>query len=55
MWWLTRRLARNPRLFIRLGNFETNLFEEQLAGIRSTGPCSSAGWRAPARPSRWSC
>ncbi len=43
MWWLTRRLARNPRLFIRLGNFETNLFEEQLAGIKIDRPVFICG------------
>jgi len=43
MWWLTRRLIRNPRFFIRLGNFETGLFEEQLAGIRIDRPVFICG------------
>ena len=43
MWWLTRRLIRHPRFFIRLGNFETGLFEEQLAGIKIDRPVFICG------------
>jgi hypothetical protein len=43
MWWLTRRLLRHPRFFIRLGNFETGLFEEQLAGIKIDRPVFICG------------
>jgi len=43
MWWLTRRLIRHPRCFIRLGNFETGLFEEQLAGIKLDRPVFICG------------
>jgi Sulfotransferase family len=42
-WWLTRQLIRRPGWFIRLGNFETNLFEEQLAGIAIDRPIFICG------------
>jgi len=43
LWWLTRRLIRRPGLFIRLGNFESGLFEEQLAGIAIDRPIFVCG------------
>jgi hypothetical protein len=42
-WWLTRQLIRRPKLFIRLGNFESNLFQEQLAGISIDRPIFICG------------
>jgi hypothetical protein len=43
MWWLTRCLTRWPGLFIRLGNLETSLFEDQLAGIAVDRPVFVCG------------
>jgi hypothetical protein len=43
MWWLTRCLIRWPGLFIRLGNLESSLFEDQLAGIAIDRPVFVCG------------
>jgi hypothetical protein len=43
LWWLTRQLIRRPGLFIRLGDFETSLFEDQLAGIAVDRPIFICG------------
>lgn len=43
LWWLTRCLTRWPGLFIRLGDLETGLFEEQLAGIAIDRPVFICG------------
>jgi hypothetical protein len=43
MWWLARRLIRQPKLFIRLGNLETALFEEQLNAVAVDRPVFICG------------
>jgi hypothetical protein len=43
LWWLTRLLYTRPGLFIRLGRFETNLFEDRLAEIDIDRPVFIAG------------
>jgi Sulfotransferase family len=43
LWWLTKLLHSRPGLFIRLGRFETNLFEERLAEIDIDRPVFIAG------------
>lgn len=43
LWWLTRLLYRRPGLFVGLGRFETNLFEERLAEIDIDRPVFIAG------------
>jgi hypothetical protein len=43
LWWLTRQLVRRPGLFIRLGDLESSLFEDQLAGIAIDRPIFICG------------
>jgi Sulfotransferase family len=43
LWWLTRQLIRRPGLFIRLGDFESSLFEDQLSGIAVDRPIFVCG------------